>query len=331
MTLNDLTPMNKPFCQVVLPLVYDDALSYYEVLEQIRYKINEVISNVDNYDDIIKELQGEIAKLDEYFVKVEEIESKLGVVSTDLTTIKANIVALQTVVADLDKVDKAQQVQIDDLYTQVKNNYSDLIKNINNAYDYIDSKVDGINIEWYQTYIRLQNVMNRLVLELDNKIKDLGEKLDWYIEHTSVDVYNPIAHKRMTFDENNKQAYVDLRDLGMTYAELSARKIPYEVVKNAHWTYRTWATRGRKEVTHSDVNLFSPISGRWTNWGEALSHALGVVYNSMTYAEIEAIGWTYEELSNKTFLDLIRGVGRSRMNYGDLEEVTINGTNLLGF
>lgn len=40
--------MIKPFifwCQKVLPLVYDDSLSYYEVLSKVAYKINEVIDN----------------------------------------------------------------------------------------------------------------------------------------------------------------------------------------------------------------------------------------------------------------------------------------------
>ena len=36
------------YCQHVLPLVYDDSLSYYEVLCKIQAKLNEVISN-QNY------------------------------------------------------------------------------------------------------------------------------------------------------------------------------------------------------------------------------------------------------------------------------------------
>lgn len=44
-----ISPMVKPFrfwSQKVLPLVYDDSLSYYEVLCKVRDKLNEVIEYV---------------------------------------------------------------------------------------------------------------------------------------------------------------------------------------------------------------------------------------------------------------------------------------------
>lgn len=41
----------------ILPLVYDESLSYYEVLNKVVYKVNEVIEYVDNVlVDRIREL-----------------------------------------------------------------------------------------------------------------------------------------------------------------------------------------------------------------------------------------------------------------------------------
>ena len=48
----------KPFrfwCQKVIPLVYDDALSYYEAIEKISYKLNEIIGVLNQYDQGLKE------------------------------------------------------------------------------------------------------------------------------------------------------------------------------------------------------------------------------------------------------------------------------------
>lgn len=48
----------KPFrfwCQKVIPLVYDDALSYYEAIEKISYKLNEIIAVLNEYDQGLKE------------------------------------------------------------------------------------------------------------------------------------------------------------------------------------------------------------------------------------------------------------------------------------
>lgn len=50
------------WCQKVLPLVYDDSLSYYEILTKLTTKINEVIEYInDNFKELIK------SKIDEYF------------------------------------------------------------------------------------------------------------------------------------------------------------------------------------------------------------------------------------------------------------------------
>lgn len=51
---NPVTPL-KFWCQKVLPLVYDDSLSYYEVLCKISEKINELIENNENLPDYITE------------------------------------------------------------------------------------------------------------------------------------------------------------------------------------------------------------------------------------------------------------------------------------
>lgn len=57
--------------QKILPLVYDDSLSYYEVLGKLIHKINEVIGYVT---DNIEELVGETVQ--SYFVKVTYLENE---------------------------------------------------------------------------------------------------------------------------------------------------------------------------------------------------------------------------------------------------------------
>ena len=41
---NDITPLQF-YCHKILPLVYDDSLSYYEVLCKVQQKLNELIEN----------------------------------------------------------------------------------------------------------------------------------------------------------------------------------------------------------------------------------------------------------------------------------------------
>lgn len=62
MDINNLTKF-RFWCQKVLPLVYDDSLSYYEVLCKITDYINKLIENDDMFADAIKEIQYELAQI----------------------------------------------------------------------------------------------------------------------------------------------------------------------------------------------------------------------------------------------------------------------------
>lgn len=73
------------FCQRVLPTVYDDSLSYYELLCKLVAKINEIISADDTRNNAITELQSLFVELksytDNYFKNMdmqEEINTKLN-------------------------------------------------------------------------------------------------------------------------------------------------------------------------------------------------------------------------------------------------------------
>lgn len=61
--MNDNIGMFRYFCQRVLPAVYDDSLSYYEVLCNVTEKLNEVISADDSDALAIAELQEKVAEL----------------------------------------------------------------------------------------------------------------------------------------------------------------------------------------------------------------------------------------------------------------------------
>lgn len=49
--------------QKILPLVYDDSLSYYELLNKVVYKLNECISSNDQIVEYVNGIEGEIDQL----------------------------------------------------------------------------------------------------------------------------------------------------------------------------------------------------------------------------------------------------------------------------
>ena len=60
------------WCQLVLPAVYDDSLSYYELLAKVVDKLNSVIDNANVMSDAIKDNAEAIKELQELFQKFQE-------------------------------------------------------------------------------------------------------------------------------------------------------------------------------------------------------------------------------------------------------------------
>ena len=56
------------WCQKILPAVYDDSLSYYEVLCKFLEKLNEVIDKYNGYDSVLEQV---IALMEEFEAELE--------------------------------------------------------------------------------------------------------------------------------------------------------------------------------------------------------------------------------------------------------------------
>ena len=80
------------WCQKVIPLVFDDSLSYYEAICKFMQKLNEVISALNNNAECIDELQGKYIILQKNFdaleVKWEEFKTYI---ENEFNTFKTEI------------------------------------------------------------------------------------------------------------------------------------------------------------------------------------------------------------------------------------------------
>lgn len=300
---------------------FPNADMYRSDLREILRYIREVENHVKSYDDVIAELQNELANIQGLYTRMDSVESAIA----DLGTIRQNVNSLFKAVNNLSNEDVVLQNQINSLREQL----SGINTRFNDVYKYIDTSIASVNARWYGKWLQLQNLINERYHELDTMFRNLEEMFADVLEHLSSDVYNPVSNTRMTFDDNNRRVYIDLRDSGMSYGELSERQLTYGFVRGAHWRHRLFSTKGRRYVTHSDQNLYSPISGRWTNWSEALSHAIGSIFKTITYGQLAVQAITYEQLSSMSYAELIRVSDRDPLDYEDLSQLTINGNNLL--
>lgn len=63
MCINNGLPVFKFWCQHVLPLVYDDSLSYYETLCKVVSYINKLLEDTSNIVDNVDELKKELLEV----------------------------------------------------------------------------------------------------------------------------------------------------------------------------------------------------------------------------------------------------------------------------
>lgn len=94
------------YCQKILPAVYDDSLSYYELLNKVVAYLNDTVNTVNKNAEItdelnidIIELKKEIDELNEHYKKFEEggfidiyIESLLAWIDKNLIELVGRIV-----------------------------------------------------------------------------------------------------------------------------------------------------------------------------------------------------------------------------------------------
>lgn len=98
--------MRRDYCHKVLPAVFDDSLSYYEVLCRLTDKVNEIISTyddlqaqIDSLDSRIKDNDADIAKL---FGLVSDLDDKVESYNSNVLSLITEIFSI------LDKIGDSQ-------------------------------------------------------------------------------------------------------------------------------------------------------------------------------------------------------------------------------
>ena len=89
-------PSFKFWCQKVLPLVYDDSLSYYEVLCKLTEYINKMADNQNYFNDV----------LNQYGLTIELVKKDVDYLSSELEKVKNGdyvSLYLDSIIAWIDK------------------------------------------------------------------------------------------------------------------------------------------------------------------------------------------------------------------------------------
>lgn len=186
---NSITTL-KVWCQKVLPLVYDDSLSYYELLCKVVAKVNEVVESINDLNKNSIQLINEILQswLDSGVIE-ELINENI------LNDIKAQIKA------NTDAINVINNTTIPELTEKINNGYTVLDEKINNNYTNLDEKITSLSSTVTNNYNSLLELINANKNEIDS-IKEFN--------NTVTNDLAEINGKINTIEENITQLEADL-------------------------------------------------------------------------------------------------------------------------
>ena len=198
------------WCQKVIPLVFDDSLSYYEAICKFMQKLNEVINALNNNAECIDELQGKYIILQRNFdaleVKWEEfktyIENKFNTFKTEITTKEENF-----------------ETTINNEFTTFKNYVENYLNNID-VQSYVNIKIDELIESGYFT-----TLLTNLGFNPDNFLAKNNTTV-----YVPTDDYNPATKKYV--DEHSSQGVVYNAGNGIEIQNNTISSTNYKAINN---------------------------------------------------------------------------------------------------
>lgn len=146
------------WCHKILPLVYDDSLSYYEVLCKTSAKLNEVIDSTNGLLDTWNRYKNDIDTAFGNYKKViqDEFDKLSSAIGTEFTAYKTS---LDRQIADAFATQDAKLTAQDAKLGEMQTNINDFISHYNAVVDNIPSMVvDAVN-KWLANTTNYDNVI----------------------------------------------------------------------------------------------------------------------------------------------------------------------------
>lgn len=172
---NDITPLQF-YCHKILPLVYDDSLSYYEVLCKVQQKLNELI---ENNNELIKQWELYKNEIDKAFGEYKkQLQAQINEMKEDVSAfeemINAEIAAFKnTVNTQLANQTKA----INDFKTEVNNRLAQQDTTIQANYDAMLRAENQHKADVKKTLDGFEQTMNTRLSQQDATIQSNNEAM----------------------------------------------------------------------------------------------------------------------------------------------------------
>ena len=292
--------IGRPYCQKVLPLVYDESLSYYEQVCKLVAKVNEIIEKFDDWSDVIAELQEAITDID-------SMKHNISVLQDDVVSINGQINNMYSVISSLDEYVKEMETRYDKRFKDDEESIANLVQIVSKINANFDAKINALREELvtlFNTFTAdfedelkmLQLKVNQLKVNLQAQIDELKARVD----EIDTMVINPWHSnlRKISQQRNVNLMYQDLADSVPTASEYCQESLTAQEYTDIGLTALEYAEHGRKKLHMFWV--FSPPFGWRQEISNVLTSILDFVYDVYTataYSELDLTADEYSELS----------------------------------
>lgn len=260
-------------CVKVLPTVYDDSLSYYEVLGKITLKVNEVIETLQSWKtDNQAYTEAQAANLrSEILAQIDEINAELLAIKNALQEQKQYIDTQDNAI--LQKLNETNSALLSEMIERDAKVLSELYA--------IIKTTDEINRDW--TIQKLE--------ELKKLINEVNED--------GFTIFNPLKGYKTKVGIAVNNVYEALRYYGVTATEYDNLQLTAEQYEAKNILALVYDTDAKHEFPKYFFYLFSPFSGELVSHQTAINEIAQSLSNGLTadkYSVILITAKGYDDL-----------------------------------
>ena len=298
MSIVKLNPLPIRFhCYKVLPLVYDEALSYYEQICKIAKSLNETIIAVNDLNDAVSDIKTGYVNLND---RVTLLENTIGDIEKNVND---TLTLINETIANYDI--RFNELE-DELTRKIDNNVKALKDYVDEALADVEKQVRIIvESELQEIYDNIDKLEVELIERIDAEIRKLIASIP---DLTTIEVINPVTGQLSKVQNAIDDLFMNTRYNALTVDEFNhlhlsveeCNKLLYHSAPTG-WSIIIWLTEAKELLDKSlKHRMANPFTGVWQDFKNNIEKNTDLlrVCGCLTVDEYAAHNYTVDDFNN---------------------------------
>lgn len=280
-----------PYCQKVLPTVYDNSLSYYEAICKLSKCTQEIVDRLNEWYEIAEQLEQALGDINDMKSDILRLKDDITVINNNFTELESYVNSINEYAKSLEGRISNNEDAIAELITQMAN----FDANVDTKLDALERKltrmIETINSDFKDELTILQLKVNQMKVNLQNQIDELRTRVD----NIDTSVINPwhIELGKITPQKNTNFTYNDLADETLTARDYCKLGLDADGYKSFSLTAMEYVKHGKERLHYYWV--CSPAYGFWQEVNNVFTSVLNFICDTLSADEYSIKDMTADE------------------------------------